>query len=222
MADDIDDIIWGCASPAGEQGYNVARVAAVMCGLTTVPATTVNRYCASSLQAVRMAAHAVTAGEGDVFVAGGVESVSRFTYGCADEMPGTHNLRYAEAERRSAARAGGGAPAWTPAEGLPDIYIAMGQTAENVRELCAITRQAMDRFALRSQNRAVESQDNGFFDREIVPLTLADGTVVSRDDCPRRGVDLEAMAQLKPAFRPDGEITAGNSSLSTTGRRRCW
>src|SRR5580658_2375278 len=108
-AADIDDIIWGCASPAGEQGYNVARIAAVMCGLSTVPATTVNRYCASSLQAIRMAAHAVAAG---------VESVSRFAYGFADEMPGTHNLRYAEAERRSAARAGGGAPAWTPAEGL--------------------------------------------------------------------------------------------------------
>jgi acetyl-CoA C-acetyltransferase len=190
----IDDIIWGCASPAGEQGYNVARVAGLLCGLTQVPATTVNRYCASSLQAVRVAAHAIAAGEADVVVAGGVESVSRFTQGCADEMPGTHNGRFAEGERRSGSRAAGGEGAWAPADGLPDIYIAMGQTAENVRQLCGVTREAMDRFALRSQHLAVESQDNGFFDAEIVPLTLADGTVVSRDDGPRRGTDMESMA----------------------------
>src|ERR1700722_761999 len=129
---DIDDIIWGCASPAGEQGYNVARVAALLCGLNHVPATTVNRYCASSLQAVRMAAHAIAVGEDDVVVAGGVESVSRFTQGCADEMTGTHNARFADAERRSGSRSGAGSARWEPAEGLPDVYIAMGQTAENV------------------------------------------------------------------------------------------
>jgi acetyl-CoA C-acetyltransferase len=208
---DIEDIIWGCASPAGEQGYNLARVAGVLCGLRDVPATTVNRYCASSLQAIRMAAHAIAAGEGDVFVAGGVESVSRFGQGFADEMPGTHNPRFAEAERRSADRAGPGAPEWSPTEALADIYIAMGQTAENVRQLCGVTRQAMDHFAQRSQDRAVASQDSGFFAAEIVPLVLADGTVVDSDDSPRRGTDLAAMAQLKPAFRPDGEVTAGNS-----------
>jgi acetyl-CoA C-acetyltransferase len=208
---DVEDVIWGCASPAGEQGYNLARVTAVLCGMTEVPATTVNRYCASSLQAIRVAAHAVVAGEGDVFIAGGVESVSRFVQGCADEMPGTHNVLFEEAEKRSAARAAGGEASWAPAPGLPDIYIAMGQTAENVRELCGVSREDMDRFAQRSQQRAVESQDNGYFHREIVPLTLPDGTVVDRDDSPRRGTDLAAMAELKPAFRPDGEVTAGNS-----------
>jgi acetyl-CoA C-acetyltransferase len=208
---DVEDVIWGCASPAGEQGYNIARVTALLCGLTEVPGTTVNRYCASSLQAVRMAAHAIAAGEGDIFVAGGVESVTRFANGFADEMPGTHNPRFEQAVQRSVGRALGGAPPWAPEPGLPDIYIAMGQTAENVRELCAVPREAMDRFAQRSQERAVESQDNGFFHREIVPLTLPDGTVVDRDDSPRRGTDLAAMAELKPAFRPDGEVTAGNS-----------
>jgi acetyl-CoA C-acetyltransferase len=207
----IDDIIWGCASPAGEQGYNLARVVALLCGLREVPGTTVNRYCSSSLQAIRMAAHAIAADEGDVFVAGGVESVTRFAQGFADEMPGTHNPAFAEAERRSSERTGEDVPEWQPAAGLPDIYIAMGQTAENVRQLCGVTRQAMDQFALRSQRRAVASQDNGFFEAEIVPLTLADGTVVTVDDGPRRGADLTAMAQLKPAFRPDGEVTAGNS-----------
>jgi acetyl-CoA C-acetyltransferase len=181
---DVEDVIWGCASPAGEQGYNIARVTAVLCGMPEVPATTVNRYCASSLQAVRIAAHAVMAGEGDVFIAGGVESVSRFVQGCADDMPGTHNLLFEDAEKRTAARAAGGEPSWAPAPGLPDIYIAMGQTAENVREMCGVPRQEMDRFAQRSQQRAVESQDNGYFHREIVPLTLPDGEVTAGNSCP--------------------------------------
>ncbi|HXW81549.1 MAG TPA: acetyl-CoA C-acetyltransferase, partial [Acidimicrobiales bacterium] len=208
---DVDDVIWGCASPAGEQGYNLARVVSVLSGLKGTPGTTVNRYCASSLQAARMAAHAIAAGEGDIFVAGGVESVSRFTQGCADEMPGTHNPRFAAAEQRSARRAAEGSGNWEPPEGLPDIYIAMGQTAENVRQLCGVTREAMDRFAQRSQQRAVESQDNGFFEAEIVPLCLPDGAVIGRDEGPRRGTDLAAMAHLAPAFRSDGELTAGNS-----------
>jgi acetyl-CoA C-acetyltransferase len=208
---DVEDVIWGCASPAGEQGYNVARVTALLCGLTEVPGATVNRYCASSLQAIRMASHAIAAGEGDIYVAGGVESVSRYANGFADEMPGTHNPRFEEAEQRSASRALGGSPPWEPSPGLPDIYIAMGQTAENVRERCGVSREAMDRFAQRSQQRAVESQDNGFFHREIVPVILPDGTEVDRDDSPRRGTELAAMAELKPAFRPDGEVTAGNS-----------
>jgi acetyl-CoA C-acetyltransferase len=208
---EVEDVIWGCASPAGEQGYNLARVTALLCGLTDVPGTTVNRYCSSSLQAIRMAAHAIAAGEGDIFVAGGVESVTRFANGFADEMPGTHNPRFEAAEQRTAGRALGGSPTWSPAAELPDIYIAMGQTAENVRELCGISRESMDRFAQRSQQRAVEAQDDGFFQREIVPLTLQDGAVVDRDDSPRRGTDLAAMAELKPAFRPDGEVTAGNS-----------
>jgi acetyl-CoA C-acetyltransferase len=211
MGPEVEDVIWGCASPAGEQGYNLARVTALLCGLTDVPGTTVNRYCSSSLQAIRMAAHAIAAGEGDIFVAGGVESVTRFANGFADEMPGTHNPRFEAAEQRTAGRALGGSPTWSPAPELPDIYIAMGQTAENVRELCGVSRESMDRFAQRSQQRAVEAQDDGFFQREIVPLTLQDGVVVDRDDSPRRGTDLAAMAELKPAFRPDGEVTAGNS-----------
>jgi acetyl-CoA C-acetyltransferase len=207
----IEDVLWGCASPAGEQGYNLGRVVSVLSGLPDVPGTTVNRYCASSLQTIRMAFHAIKAGEGDVFVAGGVEAVSRFGQGLADEMPGTHNPRFEDASARTAERALGGAPAWEPAEGLPDIYIAMGQTAENVRELFGVSRLEMDRFAQRSQQRAVAAQDNGVFDREIVPITLADGTEVTKDDGPRRNVTVEAMADLKPVFRPDGEITAGNS-----------
>jgi acetyl-CoA C-acetyltransferase len=219
---DIEDVIWGCASPAGEQGYNIARVVGLLCGLTEVPATTVNRYCASSLQAIRMGAHAIVAGESDVCVAGGVESISRFMLGYGDEMPGTHNPRFEAAERRTAERAMGGSPPWAPLSlgspgGLTDAYIAMGQTAENVRELCAVSREDMDRFALRSQERAVASQDNGFFAREIVPLSLPDGTWVLRDDCPRRDTSLEAMAELKPAFRPNGEVTAGNSCPLSDG-----
>ena len=215
-ASDVEDIIWGCASPAGEQGYNIARVVALLCGLTEVPATTVNRFCASSLQAIRMGAHAIVAGECDVCVAGGVESVSRFGLGWADDMPGTHNPRFDAAEQRTAERALGGSPPWAPLgignpNRLADIYIAMGQTAENVRELCAVSREDMDRFALRSQQLAVASQDNGFSAREIVPLALPDGTWVLRDDCPRRDTSMEAMAELKPAFRPNGEVTAGNS-----------
>ncbi|HLI55341.1 MAG TPA: acetyl-CoA C-acetyltransferase [Acidimicrobiales bacterium] len=210
-ADEVEDVILGNGQPAGEAGYNMARVVAILAGLPNSPGTTVNRYCSSSLQTIRMAAHAVRAGEGDVFVAAGVEAVSRFGQGMADGMPDTHNPRFREAEERTAARSQGGAERWTPPEGLPDIYIAMGQTAENVRELEGITRREMDEFAALSQNRAVASQNDGFFDREIVPLVLPDGSEVSRDDGPRPGTTVEKLAELKPAFRPDGEVTAGNS-----------
>jgi acetyl-CoA C-acetyltransferase len=210
-ADEVEDVILGNGQPAGEAGYNMARVVAILAGLPGSPGTTVNRYCSSSLQTIRMAAHAVRAGEGDVFVAAGVEAVSRFGQGMADGMPDTHNPRFREAEERTAARSQGGVGRWTPPAGLPDIYIAMGQTAENVRELEGVTRQEMDEFAALSQNRAVASQDDGFFDREIVPLVLPDGTEVSRDDGPRPGTTVEKLAELKPAFRPDGEVTAGNS-----------
>jgi acetyl-CoA C-acetyltransferase len=207
----IEDLILGCAQPAGESGYNLARVVGLLAGLPTVPGTTVNRYCSSSLQTIRMAAHAIKAGEGDVFIAAGVETISRYDKGMSDDLPGTHNPRFAEAETRSASRAGEGAPTWTPRAGLPDIYIAMGQTAENVRQAEGITREEMDRFAALSQQRAVASQENGFFDREISIITLPDGSVVSRDDGPRAGTTIEGLAGLKPVFRPDGEITAGNS-----------
>jgi acetyl-CoA C-acetyltransferase len=207
---EIEDVMIGCGSPAGEQGFNIARVVAVLSGLDDVPGTTVNRYCSSSLQTIRMAAHAIKAGEGDAFIAGGVECVSRYGNGASDGGNAA-NKEFAGAATRSAERALGGSPPWSPPQGPPDIYIAMGQTAENVRELEGVTRQEMDEFALLSQQRAGASMDNGFFEREIVPVTTPDGTVVSRDDGPRPDTTLEKLSQLKPAFRPDGEVTAGNS-----------
>jgi acetyl-CoA C-acetyltransferase len=204
----IEDLIVGCGQPAGEAGYNVGRVAALLAGLD-VPGVTVNRYCSSSLQTIRMAAHAIRAGEGDVFVAAGVETVSRFQYGASDTGP--HNASFADAESRTQARAPKVTDPWTPLKGLPDVYIAMGQTAENVAEYEKVTREEMDEFAALSQQRAVESQGNGFFEREIIPVTLEDGTVVSRDDGPRAGTTVEGLAQLKPVFREGGTITAGNA-----------
>ena len=205
----VEDVLWGCGQPAGEAGYNVARVAAILAGVGQAPGVTVNRYCSSSLQTIRMAAHAVKAGEGDVFVAGGVETVSRFMYGASDSGP--HNERFAEAEARTAARQEGGQGDWTPPDGLPDVYIAMGQTAENVAEYAKVGREEMDEFAALSQNRAVEAQTNGFFEREITPVTTPSGEVVSKDDGPRPDTTAEKLAQLKPVFRPDGVVTAGNA-----------
>jgi acetyl-CoA C-acetyltransferase len=205
----VEDVIVGCAQPAGEAGYNLARVIAVMAGLDDVPGVTVNRYCSSSLQAIRMAAHAIRAGEGDVFVAAGVETVSRFGHGASDVGP--HNEVFAQAEARTAARAPAVTEPWQPPTGLPDIYIAMGQTAENVAEYMKVTREEMDEFALSSQTRAVESQENGFFEREIIPVTTQGGTVVTKDDGPRPTTTLEGLAQLKPVFREGGTVTAGNA-----------
>jgi acetyl-CoA C-acetyltransferase len=208
---EIEDLILGCGQPGGEAGFNIARVVAVLSGLADVPGVTVNRYCSSSLQTIRMAAHAVKAGEGDCFIAAGVETTSRFFAGASDGAPGTHNPVFAEAEARAADRAEGGKAPWEPSPGLPDIYIAMGQTAENVADYENVSREEMDAFALLSQNRAVENQANGFFEREITPYTLADGTVVSRDDGPRPGTTLEGLSKLQPVFRPDGRVTAGNA-----------
>jgi acetyl-CoA C-acetyltransferase len=207
----IEDVILGCAQPAGEAGYNLARVVALLSDLPSAPGTTVNRYCSSSLQTIRMAAHAIKAGEGDVFIAAGVEAVSRFGHGMSDGLPDTHNSRFHDAEERTASRALGGNDTWSPSSGLPDIYIAMGQTAENVRELENVSRLDMDEFAALSQQRAVASQENGFFELEITPLALPDGTEAGVDDGPRPGTTVEKLAELKPVFRPDGEITAGNS-----------
>jgi acetyl-CoA C-acetyltransferase len=204
----IEDVMLGCGQPAGEAGYNVARVAALLAGVD-VPGVTVNRYCSSSLQTIRMAAHAIKAGEGDVFLAGGVETVSRFQFGASDTGP--HKALFAPAEARTAARAPAVTDPWTPPSGFSDVYIAMGQTAENVAEYEKVTREEMDQFAARSQNRAVESQKNGFFEREIIPVTLADGTVVTKDDGPRDGTTVEGLAALKPVFREGGTVTAGNA-----------
>jgi acetyl-CoA C-acetyltransferase len=204
----VEDVMLGCGQPAGEAGYNVARVAALLAGVD-VPGVTVNRYCSSSLQTIRMAAHAIRAGEGDVFVAAGVETVSRFQYGASDVGP--HNAAFAEAEARTAARNPAVTEPWAPPKGLPDVYIAMGQTAENVAEYEKVGRTDMDTFAALSQNRAVESQKNGFFEREIIPVTLDDGTVVTKDDGPRPDTTVEGLAALKPVFREGGTVTAGNA-----------
>ena len=207
----IEDLLLGCGQPAGEQGYNMARVVALLSGLPAVPGVTVNRYCASSLQAIRMAAHAIAAGEGDCFVAAGAEAVSRYGRGKADGMPETKNPAFDGARARTAARAQGGAGAWAPAEGLPDVYVAMGETAENVAEHAGVTRAAMDAWAARSQQRAVAAQAAGLFAREIVPVTTPAGVVVAADDGPRAGTTAERLGELRPVFRPDGRITAGNA-----------
>ncbi|MBA2280888.1 MAG: acetyl-CoA C-acetyltransferase [Acidimicrobiia bacterium] len=205
---EIEDVIMGCGQPGGESGFNIARVAAILAGLPGVPGVTVNRYCSSSLQAIRMAAHAIKAGEGDVFVAAGVETSSRFQFGMADDGP--KNPKFDEAGVRSEKRGGGGEGTWAPAVGLPDIYIAMGQTAENVAEQENVSREEMDEFAARSQQRAVAAQERGFFDREIIGVETSAG-LVTKDDGPRAGTTVEKLATLQPVFRPDGKVTAGNA-----------
>jgi acetyl-CoA C-acetyltransferase len=209
----IADLLVGCGQPAGEAGFNIARVVAVQLGLDTVPGTTVNRYCSSSLQTTRMAHHAIAAGEDEVFVSAGVETVSRYPSGTADGWPGTRNPNNADAARRTAARAEGSDEWHDPRQDgeTPDIYIEMGQTAENVARFCDISRVEMDEFGLLSQQRAQQALADGFWQADITPVTLPDGSVVSADDGPRAGVTMEGMAALKPVFRPDGRVTAGNA-----------
>src|ERR1700749_4994926 len=208
----VEDLIVGCGLPGGEQGFNIARVVGVMLGLDNVPGTTVNRYCSSSLQSTRMAYHAIKAGEGDVFISAGVECVSRFVKGSSDSLPDTRNPQFGEAQARTEATAAAETPWHDPREDdhVPDVYIAMGQTAENVASLRGITRAEQDEFGVRSQNLAEKALANGFWQRDITPATLPDGTVVSTDDGPRPGTTLEKVAALKPVFRPDGTVTAGN------------
>lgn len=206
----VEDVIWGCAQPAGEQGYNIARVAGLLAGLHT-PGVTVNRYCSSSLQTIRMAAHAIRSGEGDCFISGGVECVSRFGSGMSDGAEGSHNELFADALTRSAERTTGAGGEWSPPDGLPDIYIAMGQTAENVAEHKGVSRERQDEFACLSQNRAEAASERGFFEREITPYPLADGAMVSKDDGIRAGTTLEGLSNLQPVFKPDGTVTAGNA-----------
>ncbi|HNQ05648.1 MAG TPA: acetyl-CoA C-acetyltransferase [Tetrasphaera sp.] len=210
----LDDLMLGTGNPAGEGGFNMARVVAALAGYDTLPGVTVNRYCSSSLQTTRMAFHAIKAGEGQAFISAGVETVSRFAAGGADLNAAAQNPHFAAASDRTRERAQGGAPEWTDPRqtgDLPDVYIAMGQTAENVAQLTGITRQEQDEFGVRSQNLAEQAIANGFWATDIVPVTLPDGTVVSADDGPRPGVTLEKVAQLQPVFRPDGTITAGNA-----------
>jgi acetyl-CoA C-acetyltransferase len=209
---DIDDLYLGCGLPGGESGFNMGRVVNVLNDMDDVPAATVTRYCASSVQTTRMAFHAIKAGEGDVFVSAGVETVSRFGLGTSDSWPQTHNPAFADAEQRTAESALRGSSWHDPRlDGkAPDIYVAMGQTAENLAQSRGLSRRELDEFGVRSQNLAEKAIAEGFWAREITPVTTPDGTVVSADDGPRAGVTYEAVADLKPVFRPDGLVTAGN------------
>ncbi len=208
----INDLILGCGLPGGEQGYNMARVVAVMLGYDTVPGTTITRYCSSSLQSTRMAFHAIKAGEGDIYVSAGVECVSRFANGSSDGLPNTKNPVFADAEARAKEMEKGDFSWHDPRENgqVPDIYIAMGQTAENVAQLRGVSRAEQDEFGVRSQNLAEKALADGFWQRDITSATMPDGTVVSADDGPRPGTTLEKVSQLQPVFRPDGTVTAGN------------
>jgi acetyl-CoA C-acetyltransferase len=217
----IEDLYLGCGLPGGEQGFNQARVVATLLGLDGLPGATVTRYCSSSLQTTRMAFHAIKAGEGDVFVSAGVEMVSRYARGNSDGLPpeaqalvggSWHNPQFVEAEARTAAEAKDGGVWHDPREDgkIPNIYIAMGYTAENLAQIKNVSREEMDEFGVRSQNLAEKAIANGFWEREITPVTLPDGTVVAKDDGPRPGVTIEGVSGLKPVFRPDGRVTAGN------------
>ncbi|MER7010678.1 acetyl-CoA C-acetyltransferase [Saccharopolyspora sp. NPDC000359] len=210
---EIDDLMLGCGLPGGEQGYNMARVVAVLLGYDQLPGTTVTRYCSSSLQTTRMALHAIKAGEGDVFISAGVEMVSRFAKGNSDSLEGTRNPLFADAQARTQQVAEQGAESWSDPRTLgllPDVYIPMGQTAENLARVKGVSRDEMDDFGVRSQNLAEKAIANGFWNREITPVTTPDGKVVDADDGPRAGVTKEGVSGLKPVFRPDGLITAGN------------
>ena len=214
--DEIEDLMVGTGSPAGQQGYNLGRVLAVMSGLDNVPGVTVNRYCSSSLQTIRMAAHAIKAGEGDAFIAAGTEFVSSYGSGAADSGS-NFNSAFTDAMARTASRSEGGAESWTAPAGLPDIYIAMGQTAENVAQQEGVTREEQDAWGVQSQNRAEDAINRGFYEMDITPVTLSDGTVLSADDGPRAGTTMEGVAGLKPVFRPDGTVTAGNACALNDG-----
>ncbi|RZT27446.1 acetyl-CoA C-acetyltransferase [Kribbella sp. VKM Ac-2569] len=212
--DQIEDLALGCAEPHDEHGGNMARRVAVQLGWDNTPATTVNRFCASSTQTARMAYHAIKSGEGDIFVSAGVECVSRYkNFGSAGVGdPSSFNEVFTDAVARTEKYAETNDTWHDPREDglIPDIYISMGQTAENVATLRGISRADQDVFGVRSQNLAEKAINNGFFEREITPVTLPDGTVVSKDDGPRAGTTLEKVSQLKPVFRPDGTVTAGN------------
>jgi acetyl-CoA C-acetyltransferase len=222
----IDDLMLGCGMPGGEQGWNMAKVVATLLGLDTVPGATVTRYCSSSVQTTRMAMHAIRAGEGHAFISAGVECVSRFKVGGSDTPPVTAadpkgtgpnpylDVQFDHAHERSVMRAAGGGGVWhDPREDgeLPDYYINMGQTAENVAGYCKVSRADQDEFALRSQTLAAKALANGFWAKEITPVTLADGTVMDADEAPRPQTTLEGLASLKPVFQVDGSVTAGNA-----------
>jgi acetyl-CoA C-acetyltransferase len=215
----INDLMLGCGLPGGEAGNNMGRVVATLLGYDQIPGTTITRYCSSSVQTTRMAFHAIKAGEGDAFISAGVETVSRFAKGTSDHIPDTRNRLFEEAQARTEEQAQGGQDWHDPREDgkLPDIYIAMGQTAENVARLRGLDRRELDEFGVRSQNLAEKAINDGFWAREITPVTTPDGNVVEKDDGPRAGVTYEAISELKPVFRPDGVVTAGNCCALNDG-----
>ncbi|MGZ5369149.1 MAG: acetyl-CoA C-acetyltransferase, partial [Aeromicrobium sp.] len=218
---DLTDLMLGCGLPGGEQGFNMGRQVAVLAGFDHLPGTTVTRYCSSSLQTTRMAFHAIKSGEGDAYISAGVEAVSRFTKGNSDAIPGQElqNPLFNDAILRTQTSAEGGQTWHDPREdgNLPDAYIAMGQTAENVQQVLGMSREEQDAFGVRSQNLAEKAIADGFWAKDITPVTLPDGTTVSADDGPRAGVTMEALAALKPVFRPDGTVTAGNCCALNDG-----
>jgi acetyl-CoA C-acetyltransferase len=218
---DITDLMLGCGLPGGEQGFNMGRVVAVLAGYDHLPGTTITRYCSSSLQTTRMAFHAIKAGEGDAFISAGVETVSRFSKGNSDHIEGQDlkNPVFEDAMQRTDKFAQGGQEWHDPREedSIPDVYMAMGQTAENVQQLIGMSREEQDEFGVRSQNLAEKAIADGFWAKDITPVTLPDGSTVSADDGPRAGVTLEAVSQLKPVFREDGTVTAGNCCALNDG-----
>ena len=212
---DIVDLMLGCGLPGGEQGSNMGRNIAVLLGYDHLPGTTITRYCSSSLQTTRMAFHAIRAGEGDAFISAGVEVTSGFLKGTSDAIGGQKisNPRFDRAIARTASLASGGERWVDPRERneLPDVYIAMGQTAENVQQILGMSRREQDEFAVRSQNLTQKAIGEGFWSRDVVPVVRGDGSVVTVDDSPRSGVTYEAVSQLEPVFRSGGTVTAGNA-----------
>src|ERR1019366_9315989 len=217
----VEDLYLCCAEPSGEAGANLARVVAVLAGFGHPPGATVNRFCASSVQTTRMAFHAIKAGEGDVFISAGVECVSRYIdfAGPGGAKAEVQNLKFAASQARGAQMAADNSTWSTPRDqgSLPDVYVSMGQTAENVATSRGISRARQDEWGVISQNRTEKAIIDGFFAREITPITTPAGTVVSTDDGPRAGVTLEAVSALKPVFRKAGTVTAGKCCPLTDG-----
>ena len=210
----------GCGQPAGEAGFNIARVVAVLAGLDEVPGVTVNRYCSSSLQTIRMAAHAIKAGEGDVFIAAGVETVSRYGNGASDTAP---NPALRRAGERTAERSPVGGAAWTPAEGLPDIYIAMGQTAENVVEAREVYPPGDGRVRQAVAGPGGRQRRERVLRRRDHAVTLPDGTVVSKDDGPRAGTTVEGLGPAQAGVPPGrARSRPATPARSTTAPPRWW
>lgn len=209
----LDEIVVGCGSPGGEQGFNIARVAAVLLGYDSVPGVTVNRYCASSVQTTRQAFHSIIAGEARFVISAGVESCTSYAKGESDSLPDTMNTAFDEAQTRTNYLKGTSATTWADPRVenlLPDIYVDMGQTAENVANLYGVTRQDQDDYALLSQQRTIEAIDRGFWGNDITPYKTASGDIIAADDSPRPMTTAEGLAGLKPVFREHGTVTAGN------------